>query len=291
MRWGRPIQMIDVCHAQNWDDLISLQKWFERGGNRKWIFRGQKSAAWDLKTSLERALKRFDRRGEPISKLEGGLLRQFQRRAHHYLPQFPPNNAWVEWLALMQHHGAPTRLMDWTYSFFVAAYFAIEEAETRCAIWALDTDWITQQLEGKLQPPDWKLVSETDRNMQDPETFRRVFAKPKKDRVPLVCAVNPFWMNQRLSIQQGVFLCPGDVSTPFIENLAAMFPARKANRRLVKCILTFNRDAIQDSVKTLIRMNMTRTSLFPGLDGFARSQALGLALPETLVPDKDFPYQ
>src|SRR2546421_4497815 len=90
------------------------------------------------------------------------------------------------------------------------------------------------QLKKKLSGGDWELLNEIDRNLENPDTFRKVFARPKRDRIPLVCPVNPFWMNQRLSIQQGVFLCPGDVSIPFMENLSAMFPAKKANRRLVK---------------------------------------------------------
>lgn len=291
MKWSRPRQMVDIFHARNWRDLETLQQWFARDKNHKWIFRGQRNAAWDLKTSLERAVKRFDRSGEPISKLEGGLLRQFQRRAHHYLPRVPPNKGWVEWLALMQHHGAPTRLMDWTYSFFVALYFALEEAESSCAVWALDAAWTDQQLEKKLSAEDWKLINDFDRNLEHPDTFQRLFARPKRRRIPLVCPVNPFWMNQRLSIQQGVFLCPGDVSIPFMDNLSAMFPSKKANRRLIRCVITFNRAAMQDAIERLIRMNMTRTSLFPGLDGFARSQTLALALPRVLVPHNEFPYK
>lgn len=160
MRWSRPQQMIDVFHARSWSDVIEFYEWTAKNKNQKWIFRGQKKAEWGLETSLERAVKRFDQSGEPISKLEGGLLRQFQRRAHYYLPQFPEKDAWLEWLALMQHHGAPTRLMDWTSSFFVALFFALEEAEISCAVWALDASWTDEQLKKKLSKSDWRLISE-----------------------------------------------------------------------------------------------------------------------------------
>jgi len=50
----------------------------------------------------------------------------------------------VEWLALMRHYGAPTRLMDWTWSFYVAVFFAMHdippESEDNCAVWALNLD-------------------------------------------------------------------------------------------------------------------------------------------------------
>src|SRR5438093_2893211 len=44
----------------------------------------------------------------------------------------------LEWLALMQHYGAPTRLLDFTYSFWIALFFAFEEAENDCSVVALD---------------------------------------------------------------------------------------------------------------------------------------------------------
>jgi hypothetical protein len=277
-----------IRHARNWRDLMRLQEAFARQG-QKWIFRGQSSDKWGLATSLERTVRRFNRAGISISTIEGGLLRQFQRRAHHYLPEIPPKAAWLEWLALMQHHGAPTRLMDWTYSFYVALFFALEEANGRCAIWALDLDWVDRRLEERLPADAWRQISTHDRNLENHKTFQQVFARPAGDRIPLVCAVNPFRLNQRLSIQQGVFLCAGDISKTFEQNLSAMFPAGQAKRSLLKCVITLDRRAMQDVIQRLICMNMTRTSLFPGLDGFARSQALALAFPDMLVPDIQFP--
>ena len=42
-----------------------------------------------------------------------------------------------QWLALMQHHGAPTRLLDFTWSPYVAAFLALERAVDDAAVWAI----------------------------------------------------------------------------------------------------------------------------------------------------------
>ena len=77
-------------------------------------FRGQEDLCWELTCSLER-------NGGNIKELP--LLRRFKQNA---LPQLRirPDNEW-EWLLVMQHHGLPTRLLDWTESPLVALYFAL----------------------------------------------------------------------------------------------------------------------------------------------------------------------
>jgi len=69
-----------------------------------------------------------------------------------------------------------------------------------------------------------------------------------------------------------------------------MFPGRKASMKLVKCTISLDDDERRDVAKRLIRMNMTRTSLFPGLDGFSSSLALSLSNPEVLVPERTYPH-
>jgi FRG domain len=56
---------------------------------------------------------------------EHWMLYEFKKRYHLYSSVLPAPSDNVEWLALMQHHGAPTRLLDFTDSFYVAVHFAI----------------------------------------------------------------------------------------------------------------------------------------------------------------------
>ena len=80
-----------------------------------WIFRGQRDASWFLDTSLQRA----GQQGQnfPLSKREKQVIEAFRRRAHHFLTDPPATEDEIEWMALIQHFGGPTRLLDFTSSF------------------------------------------------------------------------------------------------------------------------------------------------------------------------------
>jgi hypothetical protein len=269
--------------ASDWNDLVKLHEDLARRSPR-WVFRGHSQVDWELESGLERAIRRFDTDGMSIEDIEAGLVRQFARRAHHYLSDLPKRDAWVEWLALMQHHGAPTRLLDFTYSFYVALFFALEDAapDRPCALWALSVDWSDAAVQQVVDGGLWQIYNGQDRNIEQDGTFKEFFASRRK----MVFAINPYRLNPRLSIQQGIFLSPGDITTSFVENLAALGPA---NGSLIKCEIRLARKDFQDCVQRLTRMNMTRTSLFPGLDGFAMSQKLALATPTILMRDALWP--
>src|SRR6267142_932504 len=126
----------DFCmrrDVSSWTGALEQYELFVAKKEEAWIFRGQDCAKRGLETSLERALKEFDVPAGSEAVYEGGLIRQFKRRAHHYLQTIPEKDNWIEWLSLMQHYGAPTRLQDWTYSFFVALFFAIQNAQENCS--------------------------------------------------------------------------------------------------------------------------------------------------------------
>jgi hypothetical protein len=108
---------------------LQLQTWkeykdFVDGLSENWVFRGQSSAQWGLQNAIERT--EFINFYKDIEK---DFLSEFQRGARNYLNKDETPEHLIEWLALMQHHGAPTRLLDFSKSPYIGAYFAYEECE------------------------------------------------------------------------------------------------------------------------------------------------------------------
>ena len=85
------------------------------------IFRGVKDVSYRLVPSIGR---REFTGGSSLQKAERRMFQLFKESGLPYLP-FVPRDDW-EWLAVCQHYGLPTRLLDWTTNPLVAAYFAVE---------------------------------------------------------------------------------------------------------------------------------------------------------------------
>ena len=100
------------------------------------VYRGAANAAWPLLTSLDTLGGVPPAHGK--ADLEEHILRNFIRYSRPFFST-PPVNDW-EVLIAAQHHGLPTRLLDWTYSPMVAAHFATVEGEEGAdrAVWRLD---------------------------------------------------------------------------------------------------------------------------------------------------------
>ncbi len=264
----------------SWDELYIKYDNLSNTG-KQWIFRGQECSKWRLETSLERAVKSFEGDYRDMPQIESKLLRRFKRQCQHYTLLIPEEDDTLEWLALMQHYGAPTRLLDWTYSFFVAVYFALEDAEKECAVWAINSNWMEKPFEAVLtQHKDvlryWKL----DRAITQRNTFKRLFMRGQP--ITLVGAVNPYRLNERLVIQQGVFLCHGDVSKPFEDNLEVLLSKDAPRWNVFKFKIIVSTEERKRILRHLHRMNMNRATLFPGLDGFSRSLRTLTAFPDIL---------
>lgn len=240
--------------------------------NNGWVFRGHQGDSWELQHRFERACTRLNVFGQDRIRVENNMIREFKRRLHHYTANVPDKNANDEWLALMQHHGAPTRLLDFTYSPYVAAYFAFESAEanSNVAIWAVNFEWLAEQVENINQDINEKYTTYRISREEYAEYFNDIFMRKKP--VKLLLTVNPFRLNERLAYQRGVFLCPGDVSASLEENLSVYTKTTLAEHIIQYKIPTgLNNDNTIEALEFLDSMNISRITLFPGLDGFAQS--------------------
>ena len=103
-----------------------------------WAFRGERDERWPLYSSLSRYLQNFGVARAAWPEQEGRILRVFKRKAHQFLERPPDWDDDFQWLALMQHHGAPTRLIDFTWSPYVAAFFALERTLADGVVWAMN---------------------------------------------------------------------------------------------------------------------------------------------------------
>src|SRR5438132_11133977 len=103
-----------------------------------WAFRGERDERWSRYSSLSRYLQHFGVAPKAWPEQERRILRIFKRKAHQFLEKPPEPDDDFQWLALMQHHGAPTRLIDFTWSPYVAAFFALERATGDAVVWALN---------------------------------------------------------------------------------------------------------------------------------------------------------
>jgi hypothetical protein len=107
-------------------------------GTTALLYRGQPDVNFGLVTKLDREeFKAFTGSGPVKDRrdLERQLLDQFRRRSRP-VAQIEPRDAW-ELIALAQHHGLPTRLLDWTTNPLVALYFAVNRnsSDTDAAVW------------------------------------------------------------------------------------------------------------------------------------------------------------
>jgi hypothetical protein len=109
--------------VDSWDEFVRIVS----GHEGQWIYRGQPKD-WPLQSSLEKYVRAWDSDIALSPMIERQMIRDFLRRYPDQADAAIREDT-LYCLAMMQHHGAPTRLMDSTYSPFVAAKFAAGKAQ------------------------------------------------------------------------------------------------------------------------------------------------------------------
>jgi hypothetical protein len=266
-----------------------------------WVFRGAGNASYELQPAVERGPKRESIEWHALEILVSDEFKS-RLRMHLAAPGIPEDN--FSWLALMQHHGVPTRLLDFTYSPFVALYFAVRQYSREpgrhgarngqslaCRLWAIDAAAVNsrfrdvahraiankhgKRLGGRVRLDPDSLLFDRDQLIDETLGWRRLIEEllPARgsllhelDRQECVCAALPPALNPRLASQQGVFMLNLAGGLGFKKSLDMMMAPRKT----AWCKkFDIAETAIPEIEQKLFQMNIHEQSLFPDMQGLA----------------------
>lgn len=222
--------------VRNWSDLSSLIEHFSRFSAHDWLFRGVTDETHGLTAKIGREKTRALKESKRIpyrAADEAALFKMFKAQALSHTQRAPVTQ--LEWLALAQHFGVPTRLLDWTESLLVAAWFAVEKSGVKqdkrnSAI------WVTRGV---------RHISEDSK--QDPL------------KITDPCVYRPAHVSTRIAAQASVLMvCPG--------------PTKEAKLKFVRKIVV-ERSAEFTIKKRLNACGVNRRLLFPDLQGLAEHLA------------------
>jgi FRG domain-containing protein len=223
------------------------------------VYRGDPDATWPLLTSLDK----LGGAKSPHTKagLEEHILRNFIRYSRPYFTH-PPENEW-EVLVAAQHHGLPTRLLDWTYSPLVAAHFATVEPDygSDRVVWRLDWKSVHRFFrlpELALLIQDLEGILGGDR----PMTPWALFSTPA-DGKPFACMLEPPSLSPRIVAQSATFTLCSDKYQSFDRFLEK----HGLGSALTKFIIPAGETACFRDQLDLVSVDERR--LFPDLDGVA----------------------
>ncbi len=223
--------------------------------NRDWpvfLFRGQADASWSMHPSLTRILKSKDMPCPQAVGVENDCTYRFRSAYHQITNLREDSQSLIDWWMLMQHYSCPTRLLDWSLSPYVAAYFAVtEHPRNDGAIWLFDSSRLEKEVS--------KRFGNLDLDVE--QAFGESNSAP-------VYTIVPLEHSPRSYAQQGVFTVSTNIASDHCESIAEIFRHESLSPPL-KFVIPAQLKLEFSSQLHL--MNITSASLFPGIDGLGRS--------------------
>lgn len=238
-RAGSWAELHELLFADSWNASLGLHR-------SRFAFRGCSRAGTGLASGIQRL------GGD--AELERQLMRAFRKYARQ--DDVNQDTEW-DWLALGQHHGLPTRLLDWTYSPYVALHFATaRHMEEDGVVWCVDYRRAHEHLPQRLRralDDEGADVFTTELLASEAPTLGDL-ERPGDD--PFLLFVEPPSFDARIVNQYALFSVVSPADEPLDEWVA--------QRVVVPADLKWE---VRDK---LDQANVTERVLFPGLDGLSR---------------------
>ena len=244
------LDIVDALYEGSWNaDLRRFRSPF--------AFRGVSSTNHTLDSTLVRLARR---RGD-VKRLESAVLRNFRKYARRHIEG--TDSVW-DWMAIGQHYGLPTRLLDWTYSPLVALHFATEDPadfDRDGAVWCLNFIEANKLLPRRLR----RILKDEGSDTFTVEMlapFRNMRDFDALSRDPFVVFLEPPALDERILNQLALFSLMSDPTASF-EKWMQQHP-HVCRKVVVPAAMKWE---IRDK---LDQANVNERVLFPGLDGLSR---------------------
>jgi hypothetical protein len=250
------------------DSLQEIQELAARIGARwpnenRCLFRGQSSAEWTLQPSLARELPPKYVDWQKVVRIEREMANHFRQEAHRSLPQavLSVNDYVLDWWPLMRHYGAPTRLLDWSLSPYVALYFAVEQRWNEDgALW-----WFSASAAENLMSRRFGARYEEASRRLFQTHDGQPFSEPSQ---PMIFTFELKRTIDRIGNQQGFFTIALDAAADHADILAEL-ATYADGPHCGKLIVP--KSWKPQLLRELQLMNVTGKSMFPGLDRLGRT--------------------
>jgi hypothetical protein len=220
------METIEIKSVAHLSELVDDK--FDDEDNTTVIYRGLKDfVKYKLQPKVGRPDVRFD--GKKLTPKNEERIFEFFKRRYVGLATLNPADKW-ELLAIAQHHGLPTRLMDWTRNPLVAAYFAVQkkfEGDSVIYAWRCQKEFLSKTL-------------------------------PSPFKIDKVTRYIPRFIDTRIRAQSGLFTAHPYPYSPLQEPglVQLRFPNKDELRKQIK--------------RSLWRLGVDEATMFPDLDGLAR---------------------
>lgn len=237
------------------------QPWDSRNRRHRgyYLYRGLPNESFELKTSLQRNCGRLS------AKLEPKILENFSKYTS-IETEVEIDNVWKR-MILGQHHGLPTRLLDWTHSPFIALHFAADGdlktlEETNCVIWRIDIE----EIHSLLQKPFRTVMRKEGMTVFNVNMLNSV-AKSIEEYDSItkgksMVIMEPPSIDPRIVNQYAFFsVIPGQVTS--IEEFLAQYTEKTVKYIIRKDLKWRIRDFLDEA-------NISERIVYPGLDGICK---------------------